>query len=600
MASEQKYEQHFDKKWEDSFFTLIGNHTVCILCKYQPAVVKKFVIERHYKKKHSSEYSKYEGQEKRNLIKGLKLIYQESSSFNDNSNNANSSVKAVTASYAISLLIAQHSKPFMEGNFIKECLIEAVKSFGNSLTLAEAASIPLTKKTVAARITDIACSIEEKLKFLLDSCAYFSLCLDESTDIGHVSQLSIFARIVQNDFSHVEELLDFVPLHDTTTGLDIFKAVEQILQKFDTDFSKCSAIVTDGARAMTGQKIGFFGQLKQRNLKFPLIHCIIHQEALCGKAIKLSTAMKTVTKIINLIKGGHKFLSHRKFQHFLEEHNALYTDVPLHCEVRWLSAGKCLEKFFAIRKEIFLFLQEMSIAKDDDIKYIFEDTEFLCELAFITDVTNHLNILNTKLQKTNQTICQLVSHIDSFRRKLVLFKNHLEKDTLYFYPSCQILFEEYGTVCNFKKYIQLIDSLITQFDTRFTDFESLRKDLVLFENPLTAEIEQQNVEFQEELCDLQNDLSLKTRPEKGADFFKILNNSNYPNLKNFGLRIFSMFGSTYLCECSFSKMKIIKSDKRSSLSDKSLTSLMRASSSNISIDIPSIVKSCKRPRKSTN
>jgi len=487
MATEQRYEQYFDKTWENNFFGLINNQTVCLLCDYYPVVVKKFVIDRHYKNKHADEYSKYVDQEKRNLIEGLKLIYQEgsnSSSFSDNDNT--SSIKAVTASYAISLLIAKHSRPFIEGDFIKECLIEAVKSFGNSLTLAEVASIPLSKKTVASRIFNIACSIEEKLKSLLASCSYFSLCLDESTDNRHVSQLSIFIRIVQNDFSYVEELLDFVPMHGTTTGVDIFRGVEQTLQKFNTDFSKCSAIVTDGAKAMIGSKTGFFGQLRQRDLKIPLIHCIIHQEALCGKAIKLCTAMKTVTKIINLIKGGHKF------QHFLDEHNAIYTDVPLYCEVRWLSAAKCLEKFFAIRKEIFLFLQEMSIAKDNDFKSLFEDTDFLCELAFITDLTNHLNSLNLKLQKTNQTICQLVSHIDSFRRKLALFKNHLEKDSLHFYPSCQILFEEYGTSCNFKKYIDLINSLISQFDTRFTDFESLRKDLILFENRLTVEIEDQN------------------------------------------------------------------------------------------------------------
>ena len=56
---------------------------------------------------------------------------------------------------------------------------EAIKSFDNSLII-KAASIPLTKKTVASRIHSIACSIEEKLKCLLASCSYFSLCLDES------------------------------------------------------------------------------------------------------------------------------------------------------------------------------------------------------------------------------------------------------------------------------------------------------------------------------------------------------------------------------------------------------------------------------------
>ena len=135
----------------------------------------------------------------------------------------------------------------------------------------------------------IACSIEEKLKSLLATCTYFSLCLDESTDVRHVSQLSIFVRIVQDDFSCTEEMLDFVPLHGTTTGIDIYRALEITLKTFHCDFSKCSCIVTDGAKSMVGSKIRLLGQLKQRNLKFPLLHCIIHQKALCGNSMKLSS-----------------------------------------------------------------------------------------------------------------------------------------------------------------------------------------------------------------------------------------------------------------------------------------------------------------------
>ncbi|XP_067215683.1 protein FAM200A-like [Linepithema humile] len=380
---------------------------------------------RHYKNKHSNEYSKYVDEEKSNLIEGLKLIYQEGRS--SNIDNATPSAQALAASYAISNLIAKNSKSFCEGNFIKECLIAAVKSFGNSLTLEEATSIPLTDKTIKSRIDNIASSLEQKLKSLLESCSFFSLCLDESTDNRHVSQLNIFARIVQNDFSHVEALLDFVPLHNRTTGIDIFTAVNQTLQKFGIDFSKCSAIVTDGAKAMIGSKNGFFGQLKQRNLKFPVIHCIIHQEALCGKDVKLCTAMQTVTKITNVIKGGNKFLSHRKFQHFLEEHNAVYTDVPLHCEVRWLSAGKCLEKFFAIRKEIFLFLQEQLPIKYNEFKFFFEDLDSLCELAVITDVTNHLNILNHPLKASFSRILFGIDQRKHSDRDLKLLIEELAK-----------------------------------------------------------------------------------------------------------------------------------------------------------------------------
>jgi len=139
-----------------------------------------------------------------------------------------------------------------------------------------------------------------------------------------MSQLNIFTRIAQDDYSCVEELLDFVILRYTTTGFDIFLAVEEILTKFDIDFSKCSSIMTDGAKTMRDLKKGFADHLKQRNSNISIIH-IIYQKALAGKVVELLTAMET--KIINEIKDGHKFLTYRKFKLFLEEYKAVYTNV---------------------------------------------------------------------------------------------------------------------------------------------------------------------------------------------------------------------------------------------------------------------------------
>jgi len=49
---------------------------------------------------------------------------------------------------------------------------------------------------------------------------------------------------MQNDFSHIKEFLDSMPLHNTTREINISEAVNQSFQKFDIDFSECSAIVT--------------------------------------------------------------------------------------------------------------------------------------------------------------------------------------------------------------------------------------------------------------------------------------------------------------------------------------------------------------------
>ncbi|KAG5310833.1 GT2D2 protein, partial [Acromyrmex insinuator] len=172
------------------------------------------------------------------------------------------------------------------------------------------------------------------------------------------------------------------------------------------------------------------------------------------EASSIPLSDKTVkSRIDDIASSLKKFLSYRKFQNFLGEHNAIYTDVPLCCKIRWDSAQENLA---------------------------------------LTDMTNHLNILNLKLQKTNKTNSELVSHIDFFYRKLTLFKNHLENNNLHFFRFCQILSKEHGKKCNFKKF-NIIESLINQFNARFNDFKTLKQDLILFENSLAVQIEKQSL-----------------------------------------------------------------------------------------------------------
>jgi hypothetical protein len=78
--------------------------------------------------------------------------------------------------------------------------------------------------------------------------------------------------------------------------------------------------------------------------------------------------MKVVVKITNLIRGGNKSLSHRKFRSFLEEIDASYGDLLLHSQIRWLSAGECLKRFFALRREIPLFLKDIISSDTTDLE----------------------------------------------------------------------------------------------------------------------------------------------------------------------------------------------------------------------------------------
>jgi hypothetical protein len=57
-----------------------------------------------------------------------------------------------------------------------------------------------------------------------------------------------------------------------------------------------------------------------------------------------------------------------------------------------------------------------------------------------------------------------------------------------------------------------------------------------------------------------------------------------------------VIGSTYLRESTFSNRKFIKSCYRNSLSDESLHHFLRHGTTNITVDIPALVKDSDNPQ----
>jgi hypothetical protein len=274
---------------------------------------------------------------------------------------------------------------------------------------------------------------------------------------------------------------------------------------------------------MTGKQNGLAGLLRQSGVNCPLLHCIIHQEAPCGKSIKQSCVMKTFVKTTNLIRGGNKTLSHRKFREFLQQIELSYGDLLLHSEVRWLSAGKCLERFFALRSEIPIFLIENVKANTAGLENQLHDPEILRELDFLSDITGHLNDLNMKLQG-KLFVSNLFGYINGFRNKLKIFKVSLENNDLAHFHACKDLAEklENDNGSDFSVFASNIENITQEFNSRFADFEDMRDSIVLFNNPLGVNIEDQPTQFQLELCDLQAHPFLQTRVGKGLEFFKLL------------------------------------------------------------------------------
>ncbi|KAF3851676.1 hypothetical protein F7725_013448 [Dissostichus mawsoni] len=63
-------------------------------------------------------------------------------------------------------------------------------------------------------------------------------------------------------------------------------------------------------------------------------------------------------KMINFLRASSSY-QHRMLREFLREVDANADDLLLHNNVRWLSKGRVLERFWSIRREVAAFLAEM-------------------------------------------------------------------------------------------------------------------------------------------------------------------------------------------------------------------------------------------------
>lgn len=492
------------------------------------------------------------------------------------------------ASFVVSYRLAKAQKCLLDGEFFKSTCIDMLQCFDKKgVEMSKIIEqIPLSRRTVTRRINEISQQLKQNLQQKINKCVYYSLAVDESTDINDVAQVLIFIKFIDADFNVEEDILNLVPLYGTTTGEDLFTAIEISVNEIG-GFEKLCGMCTDGARSMRGEIKGLKGQFKQRGIDVPFYHCLIHQEALCAKAINLTESMDCVVKMINKIRGGHNALTHRKFQSLLQELKAQYGDLKLFTEVRWLSRGKCLDRFFSLRKEVLYFLKH-HVKKSEQLVAKLEDAKFLSEIAFLTDITSYLNILNSQLQTPKQSMVTMLSRIDGFKKKMSLLENHLKRNSLSHFPRCQELLTEYPTL-RFSSYSENIKELRELFEQRFTDFDDIKKLIKIFVSAKQIDIEEQDPKFQMELCDLQSDLHLMSVTECGTEFWKKVSIEEYPLLKGSILKLEACFASTHVCECAFSHIKAIKTVYRNRLTDINLSDLLRIAISNDTIDFDKLI-----------
>jgi hypothetical protein len=191
---------------------------------------------------------------------------------------------------------------------------------------------------------------------------------------------------------------------------DVYHAFKTYIKAKQLPIYKLASMTKDGVPSKTGKNNGFLSLCTNDDdiPHFLHYHCIIHQQALCRKALKMQHIMDICRKIANSIRGRN--LQRRMFRLQLEANESEHGELVYHAHVHWLSRAVFLQRFRDLLHEVKEFL-----ISTEEVFVQLNDHKWLKDLAFVMDVTNHLNKFNLQLQGKKKTIGEMIGYVNFSR-----------------------------------------------------------------------------------------------------------------------------------------------------------------------------------------
>ena len=207
-------------------------------------------------------------------------------------------------------------------------------------------------------------------------------------------------------------------------------------------------------------------------------------------------------------------------------------------------------------------MAEFCEKKGKDIPEL-SDADWMTDLAFAVDVTPLMNALNTKLQGKGLFAHEMYSLVKAFIRKLQFLSSQLEGNILTHMPTLR---EATPSAKHLRRYSSMLGALHGEFVRRFEDFQTVDSEMHMISSPFTCSVDNAPSDVQLELIDLQSDTLLSERFKSVSllDLYSFLQEETFPHMKRHAQKMLVLFGSTYICEQTFSLMKFNKSRYRSS------------------------------------
>ncbi|XP_041377598.1 zinc finger protein 862-like [Gigantopelta aegis] len=444
---------------------------------------------------------------------------------------------------------------------------------------------------------------------------YFSLMLDETTDVSVKKQLTVYARYIK-DKTPVTKFLQMIEMPDGKAET-IYDRVTKFCNEIELNYKdKLVAIGSDGASVMLGKKGGVVALFKRDIPWLISNHCVAHRLALA-----VSQSANRITYLKNFkatLLQLWKFYSNSSVRMAgLEEIQKVLNDPHLRLvraiDTRWLSHEAAVKALLLCLKSVYTSLDREASERHDcqaeGLLHFTTKYNFLATLCFLGDVLPPLTILSRVFQRTELDFACMKSHLQgtaaAIRCKLdacpgKLLKSIREKmdELIPIQDKLSAVTDKQEELFTKQIFYPLLAAILEQLEQRFPDSDFL-EHFKVFDRSFWPEDCGSTIEYhgQKDIEALASHLPFTNKEDAVEEWkvfkpvavlatnerspyslmLKLLDSSlarGYPNLHKIASVGLIIPVSTADCERGFSTLNRVKTDLRGSLLEKNLNNIL--------------------------
>ncbi|CAF3927502.1 unnamed protein product [Rotaria sordida] len=302
---------------------------------------------------------------------------------------------------------------------------------------------------------------------------FFTILLDETTDIANIEQASLCIRYILNDQIH-ERFLMFIPVMDRS-GAGLADLIITSILDLGLDLAFCVGQGYDDCSAMSGHIKGCQAIIRDKYPHILYVHCASHSFNL---AISDSCEIRSIQNTIGTIKEIYNFIRslsvrseiferlareiNKKRVIVLSENNETssiqslenstsevrYTKVKLVnvCATRWVERHIAVETFNCLFPVVVELLTNLMKSKDKESSIrsnlfygAISSSEFLCSLPMLNKLLSFTVNVARSLQNNKIDLMNCISNIEDILQVMQMMRNEPDEEYNYLFQEAQDL-----------------------------------------------------------------------------------------------------------------------------------------------------------------